>query len=178
VAPWEKALDTFVRVRGPALIRYAFLLTGDRTAAEDLVQDALIKTFTRGRATNDIVFTEAYVRRALVTRAIDGFRSRRRFLAVRHLIATEPAQAGPEGATTTHVDLASALTALSPQQRACIVLRYYEDLTVPEIADRIGCALGTTKRYLSDALHALEKTLGPIAEKSTESVPLTLERSR
>ena len=58
------------------------------------------------------------------------------------------------------------------------MLRYYEDLTVPEIADRIGCALGTTKRYLSEALRALEKTLGPIACKTTESVPVTLERSR
>jgi RNA polymerase sigma-70 factor (ECF subfamily) len=178
VAPWEQALDTFVRARGPALIRYAFLLTGDRTAAEDLVQDALVKTFTRGRASNDVVFTEAYVRRVMVTRSIDGFRSRRRFAAVRHLVATEPAQNGPESATTTRVDLASALTSLSPQQRACIVLRYYEDLTVPEIADLIGCALGTTKRYLSEALRALERTLGPIADKSTESVPVTLERSR
>jgi hypothetical protein len=99
VAPWEQALDTFVRARGPALIRYAFLLTGDRTAAEDLVQDALVKTFTRGRASTDVVFTEAYVRRVMVTRSIDGFRSGRRFAAVRHLVATEPAQNGPESAT-------------------------------------------------------------------------------
>ena len=55
-----------------------------------------------------------------------------------------------------------ALTALAPQQRVCVVLRYYDDLTVPEIADRLSLSDCTVKRYLSLAVHRMEALLGPL----------------
>jgi RNA polymerase sigma factor (sigma-70 family) len=180
VAPWEQALDTFVRARGPALIRYAFLLTGDRTAAEDLVQDALVKTFTRGRASNDVVFTEAYVRRAILNRSIDGHRGRQRWAGVSHLFARSEALDGPEGGVGDHLDVVAALQLLAPRERACAVLRFYEDLTVPQIARELDCSDGAVKRYLSDALKGLEAHLGPVATPDPadhQAETVTIDRS-
>ena len=61
-----------------------------------------------------------------------------------------------------------ALAALAPQQRICVVLRYYDDLTVPEIADRLSLAEGTVKRYLSLAVHRMEALLGPLAPATVQ----------
>jgi len=86
MAQWEQALDELVRTRGTALVGYAYLLCGDRREAEDLVQDALVRTFARGRLT-EAAALEGYVRRTLLNTYLDGFRRRRRWAAVRHLVA-------------------------------------------------------------------------------------------
>jgi RNA polymerase sigma-70 factor (ECF subfamily) len=93
-AAWERELDDLVRHRGAALVGYAYLLCGDRREAEDLVQDSLVKTFTRGRAGLRADNLEGYVRRAVLTTYLDGFRRRRRWAAVRHLLA-DPDAAPP-----------------------------------------------------------------------------------
>ncbi|HEY3544729.1 MAG TPA: sigma factor-like helix-turn-helix DNA-binding protein, partial [Propionicimonas sp.] len=62
------------------------------------------------------------------------------------------------------LDVMSALRDLPRQQRACVVLRFYEDLTVAEIADHLGVSQGAVKRYLSMGVHALERTLGPVSD--------------
>ena len=184
MAAWEDGLTVLVRERGPALVGYAFLLCGDRRLAEDLVQDALVKTFTRASAPTS---PEAYVRRAILTTYIDGFRRRRRWEAVRHLVHPDDDAAGPEPLVTDRVDLHAALETLSPRQRACIVLRFYEDLTVPQIADALVLSTGAVKRYLSDALRRLEAVLGPVAdvpaehlaiEETIEELDVTLTRRR
>jgi RNA polymerase sigma-70 factor (ECF subfamily) len=56
-------------------------------------------------------------------------------------------------------DLRAGLSALSPRQRACVVLRFYEDLTVPEVARALGCGEGTVKRHLSEAMTRLRQRL-------------------
>ena len=66
-----------------------------------------------------------------------------------------------------------ALASLSPRERACVVLRFYDDLTVPALADRLGISGGAAKRYLSDALHRLAGLLGPIEEPEHLTVQLT-----
>lgn len=175
----DAALATLARERGDALTRYAYLLTGDVPAAQDLVQDALVKVFVRIRGGFEPDVLEAYVRRSIVTLYVDGYRKRRTWANVRHLFADgDVAPAGPDTATT--VDVARSLATLGRQERTAVVLRYFEDLTVPEIADRMGLAEGSVKRYLSNAVRRLEERLGPLpsARTTLEPVEPTAERRR
>lgn len=162
MAAWEHALDDLVRTRGSALVGYAYLLCGDRREAEDLVQDALVKTFSRGRGGLETHSLEGYVRRAVLTTYVDGFRRRRRWAAVRHLLATDDVGPGSDAEVAARADVAAALEALTPRERACVVLRFYEDLTVPAIADALALSQGSVKRYLSDAVRRMEHLLGPL----------------
>jgi RNA polymerase sigma-70 factor (ECF subfamily) len=162
MAAWEQSLQDLVRTRGTVLVGYAYLLCGDRREAEDLVQDALVKTYSRGRAGTHPDNVEGYVRRAILTTYLDGFRRRKRWAAVRHLVAAADAGPGPEGVVAEQVDLRAALDALSPRERACVVLRFYEDLTVARIADELSLSEGAVKRYLSDGVHRMEGLLGPV----------------
>lgn len=177
MAAWEQTLDELVRTRGSALVGYAYLLCGDRREAEDLVQDALVKTFSRGRGGLETHSLEGYVRRAVLTTYVDGFRRRRRWAAVRHLLVADDVGQAPDVGVAVRADVAAALAALSPRERACVVLRFYEDLTVPAIADALALSQGSVKRYLSDAVHRMEHLLGPLpgaAEPPThEEIPLT-----
>lgn len=164
MAVWEDVLGELVRARGGALVRYATLLTGERRAAEDLVQDALVRCFGRGAALRDVGAAEAYVRRAVLTIFLDGYRRRGRWDAARHLLARADATPGHEQDAATRLDVHAALATLRPRLRACVVLRFYDDLTVPEIARRLDLADGTVKRYLSDATAHLEAVLGPLPD--------------
>jgi RNA polymerase sigma-70 factor (sigma-E family) len=123
------------------------LLTGDAQLAEDLVQAALTKAWPHfDRVSTDGSF-EAYGRRAMVT-TFTSWRGRR----WRGEIPTEVA---PEGSTSVaghDPDLVRALSGLSPQQRAVVVLRYFEDLTETDTAAALGCSLGTVKAHHSRAI--------------------------
>ncbi len=163
----DDAVATLARERGKALTGYAYLLTGDLRDAEDLVQDALVKTFVRRRSGLVLDSAEAYVRRVMLTTYIDGARRRRRWDDLRHLLLPGD-DAGHESGVAARADVEAALRELSPQQRTCVVLRYYDDLTVPEIADRLGLADGTVKRYLSLGVHRLESLLGPVADPALD----------
>lgn len=167
----DDALAEFVRDRGAALLKHATLLVGSRRGAEDLVQDALVKVFAgrRGRI-RDLDNLEAYVRRTVLTIFLDSYRKHRRWVKVRHLFA-EPDPGSLDDGVLTAVDVTAALRTLSPRERACVVLRFYEDLTVPQIADELGLAQGTVKRYLSDATHTLAAVLRPEATEETEALP-------
>lgn len=173
MADWDDVLDRVVRERGPALARYAYLLTGDAREAEDLVQDALVKTFGRGRAMRETAAAESYVRRAILTTFLDGYRRRRRWAGVRHLLARGEQHEGPEGATSDRVDVQAALGTLSPRERACLVLRFYDDLTVPQIAARLDVSDGAVKRYLSDGARRMEAVLAPSPDPARADVDVT-----
>ena len=134
MAAWEQSLEDLVRTRGSALVGYAFLLCGERREAEDLVQDALVKTFSRGRNGPQPESLEGYVRRAVLNTYLDGFRRRKRWAAVRHLLVDEDDGAAPDSRVADTLDVAAALADLSPRERACVVLRFYEDMTVAQIA--------------------------------------------
>ncbi|WP_149203679.1 RNA polymerase sigma factor [Actinotalea subterranea] len=168
--PGDQVLAELARERGGDLTAYAYLLTGDVAAAQDLVQDAFVKVFGRLRTGFTPEVAEAYVRRTILTLYVDDFRRRRRWTAVTHLVAR---------AETTSVDsadaldLRTALGGLTPQERACVVLRYYEDLPVAEVAQRMNLATGTVKRYLSNAVHRLEALIGQPMARLDESLPVT-----
>ncbi|MEV0949753.1 sigma-70 family RNA polymerase sigma factor [Promicromonospora sp. NPDC050249] len=180
MAVWESELDELMRVRGSALVRYAYMLSGDRALAEDLVQDALVKVYSRLRGTPgvsgavgvpqgsrahdlDSPFTnaEGYVRRAVLTIYLDGYRKRQRWTGIKHLLADDPSTRGADQAASARIDVMAALARLGARERACVVLRYFEDMTVPQIADVLGTAQGTVKRYLSDATKNMQEYLRP-----------------
>ena len=168
--PDDDTLAEFVRDRGAALLKHATLLTGSRRGAEDLVQDALVKVFaSRHGRVRDLDSLEAYVRLTILTIFLDSYRRHRRWVKVRHLLV-DPEPSLPDDAVAASVDVTAALRTLSPRERACVVLRFYDDLTVPQIAEELGLAQGTVKRYLSDAEHSLATALAP-ATHETEALP-------
>lgn len=156
---WELVVTRLVVERGAALTRYAALLCGDDEEARDLVQDALAATFGRLRNGFEIEQAEAYVRRAIANRFLDRARKRQRWQRVRPLVV--PHERLDSGATLTgaQLDMAARLERLSPRERACVVLRYYEDRTVDETAAILGIASGSVKRYVSDAMGKLRAQL-------------------
>lgn len=167
MARWEQVLDEIVRTRRRALVGYAYLLSGDLREAEDLVQEGLVRTFRRGRAATDFQLAESYIRKAILTTYLDGFRRRRHWENIRHLF-NEPETAAQPPPIDSRLDVQKALMTLAPRERACVVLRFYSDLTVRQIADQLDLSEGTVKRYLSDANSKLSACLGPIDTPSDD----------
>ena len=170
IDPQESALGELVRTRRGDLTGYAYLLCGSLAEAEDLVQDALVSALVRRRS--DVTSLEAYVRTTMRNAYVDGFRRRRRWAALRHLYVTgEEGRSGDARAADqvmARVDLQQAMSALSPRQRACVVLRYYDDLTVPQVAEELGLSAGTVKRHLSDAARRLAPLVDDVAAATRE----------
>jgi RNA polymerase sigma-70 factor (sigma-E family) len=154
--------DAFVRARSAALARTAYLLTGDRHLAEDLLQDTLARVAERWRSVVRSGDPEPYVRRVLYTRAVDGWRYRRRARESAAAAARlEPISAGDDGETVARrVVLRDALGRLTPRQRAVLVLRFYEDRTEAETAEMLGCSVNTVKSQTRHALARL-RVLAP-----------------
>jgi len=161
VDSWKQTLADLASERGAALKRHAFLLCGDDAQAEDLVQDALVRAFARPLRAPRPGGAEAYVRVIMVNLFIDGARRRTRWRRAVPLLARAEVACDPADQVASHDALLAALHELSPRQRACVVLRYYEDLPVAEVAAALGVGEGTVKRYLSEAMTRLAARLSP-----------------
>jgi len=149
-----RVFSELVDARSPALLRTAYLLTGDWGKAEDLLQSALAKTWTRWSGLRDTAAAEAYVRRVMATTSAKWWRRR-----WRGEVPTADLPAGASADVYTSVEqrltLGRALATLTPRQRVMLVLRYYEDLSEREVADLLGCTVGTVKSTTFRALAAL-----------------------
>lgn len=160
---WEPMLEQVVAGRYRRLVAYAMLLASSRADAEDLVQDAIVASFSgRARfATQD--HAEAYVRRAIASRFVDTGRRR---TSERRALERHAGLAGPELADEDPPGLAlapeveAALARLAPRERACVVLRHMEDLSTRETAQLLRLSEGAVKRYLADGVGALTAALG------------------
>lgn len=170
----DEMVQTLLATRSRALTGYAYLLCGDVHDAEDLVQEALVKVFSRRRAGVSLHSAEGYVRRAILTTYLDGWRRRGRWRARLPLLATPDHVDGGQDAAGDRLDVVAALGGLPRQQRACVVLRFYEDMTVDEIARQLGVSDGAVKRYLSLGTRRLEALLGPL-EGTDTSIELVRE---
>lgn len=155
---WEREMSELVRTRHRALLGYAYLLSSNIREAEDLVQDALVKTFSR-RSVPQQGTSEGYVRRAIFTLYLDTYRRRRRWSGIKHLVGGSARRESADDATSDAVDVAAALQRLSPRQRSCVILRHFDDLTVAQIATELGIAEGTVGRHLHDAHATLRQLL-------------------
>jgi RNA polymerase sigma-70 factor (sigma-E family) len=151
----EERFDVFVAARGPALWRSAWLLTGDRHLAEDLVQTALAKSWPHWKRIEDEGRFEAHVRRTLFPTYVAWWR--------RKWNGERPTERPPEQPATAidadlGQDLMTALAGLPRMQRAVVVCRWFEDLSEAQTADRLGIAVGTVKSHGSRALTALRSS--------------------
>lgn len=171
MARWEPMLEQVARERYPRLVAYGMLLTGCQAEAEDLVQDALVATFSGRARFATAAEAEAYVRRGIASRFVDRGRRRtaeRRALAKvggrRDPVADDGASAG------LAPDVERALGGLSPRVRACIVLRHMDDLSVRETAAVLRLSEGAVKRYVSDGVRALGVALGATSSGELEAV--------
>lgn len=164
---WKQTLADLVSDRLVSLKRHAFLLCGDDDQAEDLVQDALVRAFARPLRTPRRGAAEAYVRVIIVNLFIDGARRQSRWNRAVPLLRRADSACDPTEQMLTREVVLTALNGLSPRQRACVVLRYYQDLPVPKIAVALGISEGTVKRYLSEAISRLAARLPP-AESGLE----------
>jgi RNA polymerase sigma-70 factor (sigma-E family) len=152
----DEEFGRFVAARGRSLCRTAYLLTGDWQLGEDLVQEALTRTYLRRGRLRSHAALEPYARKVLVT----VFLSWRRRHARRELPFAEI----PDQAVSDEIDcmidrrgLWSALSELSAQQRAVLVLRYFEDLTEADIAAVLECSPGAVKSHASRGLERLRR---------------------
>lgn len=177
---WRQLLEEVVRTRRASLLGYAYVLTLDAHEAEDLLQEALVRTFARRRALEDVGAAEAYVRAAIRTGFLDGVRRRRTRRGKAHLLADDHGRRSPDDVAVAGLDVRAALRTLPARERACVVLRHVDDLTVPAIAAGLGISEGAVKRYLSDGTRALRAVLGDdvvVTEPATAAVDLRTERS-
>jgi RNA polymerase sigma-70 factor (sigma-E family) len=155
--PSDDEFTEFVVASWPSLYRTAYLLLGDRGLAEDLVQTALSKTYASWGRVRELDAARGYARTTLVNTASSWFRKR----SWRAEHPTETIESGSyDDDPTLRPDLAAALARLAPRQRAVVVLRFYEDLSVAETAHALHCSEGTVKSQTSDALANLRGLLG------------------
>ena len=160
----DEAFRGFVAARGPALLRTAYLLTGDQQLAEDLVQTALEKAVTHWSGIRVPAAAEAYVRRTMYRDQVSLWR-RRHLRELPSAVVPEPRRA--ESASDSAEDrlvLRDALLRLAPRQRTVVVLRYFEDLTEAQAADVLGLSVGTVKSTTHKALVHLRESLGALAQ--------------
>jgi RNA polymerase sigma-70 factor (sigma-E family) len=153
------AFSEFVEARSAALFRTAYLMVGDHQLAQDLLQEALVKTLIAWPRLRDRANVDAYTRRIIVTTSI-SWRRRRSFHERPIDRLPERVASDPGDAVVTHDAVVAALLTVPPRQRAAIVLRYYQDLTEAQTAEVMGCSVGAVKSQVSAGLRRLRETLG------------------
>jgi RNA polymerase sigma-70 factor (sigma-E family) len=151
----DASFEAFVVARSSPLLRTAMLLTGDLKDAEDLLQSALLRVARRWAQAAQS--PDAYAKRVLANLSIDRARHRRRHP---ELIGEVPELPTNECGSLDRLTLLDALRQLPPRQRATVVLRYWEDLSVAETASLLDCSEGTVKSNSSKALIRLRAVLG------------------
>ena len=168
-SPTDDEFSELVHGSWGSLYRTAYLIVGDHGLAEDLVQTALARTYASWRNVRSVEAGPAYARTTLVNTAAEWIRKRswRRELPTETLKEPDVAPHDP----TLRPTVVAALAHLAPRQRAVVVLRYYEDLSVAETARALGCSEGTVKSQTHDALAVLRLHLGdtivPLSTGST-----------
>ncbi|MGH2661433.1 MAG: SigE family RNA polymerase sigma factor [Actinomycetota bacterium] len=151
-------LGELYEAHAPDAARLAYLLTGDRSLAEDLVQEAFVRLFGRFRDIRNPEAFPAYLRTTVVNLTRSHFRRKkveRAYLEREGRADTR----GPGPEPGGEQEMWDALQRLSPRQRAAIVLRFYEDLTEAQTADVLRCPVGTVKSLVSRGIDRLRGEL-------------------
>ena len=165
----EDEYASFVRARSQALLRSAYLLTGDQHLAEDLVQEALARTHRAWFRLHETGNAEAYARRIMYHMQVSVWR-RRKVAEVLPGDLPESAHRPnleDSGVIVRRMTVERALRSLSPRQRAVVVLRYFEDRSEVEAADMLGVSVGTIKTQTMRALERLRKLVPELKEFRT-----------
>jgi RNA polymerase sigma-70 factor (sigma-E family) len=155
-----RGLEEVYERHAPAGYRLAFLLTGDRGEAEDLLHDAFVRVAGRFRHLGFPESFDAYLRKTIVNLHISRLRRRRteRASLERASRSSPPVATPPD--IETRDELWRALLNLPPRQRAAIVLRYYEDLSERRAADVLRCSVEALRSAAARGMRTLRETIG------------------
>jgi RNA polymerase sigma-70 factor (sigma-E family) len=162
--------DAFVRARTPALLRSAYLLTGDQQLAEDLVQTALARTHRAWRRLHETGNAEAYARKIMYHAQVSVWRRPRVAESLPGIVPERGADRLDVGEldlgdrAAVRATLRQALLRLTPKQRAVLVLRFYEDRSEDETAALLGVTVGTVKSQTARALGRIRRVAPELAD--------------
>jgi RNA polymerase sigma-70 factor (sigma-E family) len=163
----RQEFERFVTDRSGSLLRTAYLMAGNLAEAEDLVQETLLRVARRWPKVRAMEYPGAYARQVLVNAALDG--AERRARRAGELTASDGGGAADRADVRAQRDLhgvdsqqelLGALGALTARQRAVILLRYWEDLPEADVAEILGCSVGTVKSTASRGLARLRAIIG------------------
>jgi RNA polymerase sigma-70 factor (sigma-E family) len=170
----QVAFGEYVRSRSHALLRAAQAITGNRADAEDLLQATLVKAYQSWDRIDDPAALDTYVRRVMVNTHISGWRRRRVDEYPTDELPDSPTGEDATGESDLHDVVQRAIDRLPRQMRAAVMLRYYDDMTEPEVAAALGISVGTVKSTVARAVAKLRKDaeLGADAQPGPEETPL------
>lgn len=154
----RKAFDDLVDARSPSLLRTAYLLTGNWSNAEDLLQSAFAKTWFRWRRIEDPQAGEAYVRQVMYTTYCKWYRRKWRGEISTGYLPDTQETVDAYSRVDDQQGLGRALAELTPKTRAILVLRFFEDLTEAQVAHLLGCSIGTVKSTTHRGLARLRES--------------------
>lgn len=160
----------FVHARSPALMRTAYLLTGDAELARDLLQTALTNMYVAWPRIQSTEALDAYARTSMTRTLISWRRYRGRRPEIVHSEIADRS-AVHDSTTDDREEILSCLRRLPPRQRAVIVLRYYEELSEQETASALGCSVGTVKSQASRGLARLKQMMTTAALNDGATLP-------
>jgi RNA polymerase sigma-70 factor (sigma-E family) len=170
----RQEFDQFVVDSVDGLLRTAYLMAWDFAEAEDLVQECLLRVARRWPRVRSMEYPTAYARKVLVHLALDdGRRRTRQQDELGHTDAHPVAEHADDGAVRvlsgveSNTDLTRALGELAPRQRVTLMLRYFDDLSEAQVAEVMGCSVGTVKSTTSRALERLRVVVGPRSPGTT-----------
>jgi RNA polymerase sigma-70 factor (sigma-E family) len=167
------AYSEFVTARSTSLFRTAYLVIGDYQLAQDLLQDALVRSYVAWPRLREVANAEAYTRRTIVRTAI-SWRRRRSFHERPTDVLPETVAIDAADGIGAHDELWHALRLLPPRQRTTVVLRFCEDLSEVQTAELMNCSVGTVKRQVFLALGKLRDHLGAdVVPPATNSTAVT-----
>jgi RNA polymerase sigma-70 factor (sigma-E family) len=170
----EDAFVEFAELAGPRLRRTAFLLCGDWHTAEDLAQTALAKVFVAWRRIHHQDAAQAYATRTLVNTYLADRRRRRPVEFITDRLPDHPAEQYPSESRIVVLD---ALATLPPKARAVVVLRYWSDQSVDQVAALLGCSAGNVKSQTARALDKLRTALEDNGAEGAD-LPATEHKAR
>lgn len=160
----EVGFAGFVRENTPALLRTAYLLTGNAQQAEELVQDTLVRLYPKWHKVETADVPLAYVRRSLSNAYIN---QKRRGAAREFAFEDVPERTDPHDALSQLADrdqIWAGLSRLSQRQRAALVLRFFEDLSDEQTAAALGCRVGTVRSLISRGLAVLREHMTEVSQ--------------
>ena len=174
----QPEFERFVESSADRLLRAAYLITWDLAEAEDLVQECLLRVARRWPRVRKMDHPTAYARTVLVHLALDQGKHRTRRRAQLAEATASPLDQHEDvaavrvlGRVEASADLMQALGELPPRQRVALVLRYFEDLSEADVAEAMGCSVGTVKSTTSRALERLRRVIDAPAETTGSSGP-------
>ena len=170
----RQEFDQFVGDSVDGLLRTAYLIAWDFAAAEDLVQECLLRVARQWPRVRAMAYPTAYARQILVHLALDDGRRRTRHRdELAHAVAHPVEEHEDDGAVRllggveSSTDLTKALGELAPRQRVTLMLRYFDDLSEAQVAEVMGCSVGTVKSTTSRALQRLRSIVEPPSPPAT-----------